>query len=482
MSSRKKTDSERSSSSNAGGGGEQKEVEKYIKFFTLKALQSVINSRTGSKSNTKCNPTAKGLDWFNISLPESDANRKFQSTAREQFGKKVAGLYKPICLDIVLKTSEGSYTVLETWQVASKPVGKDDQVKNHITIYNRLGVLLKSVIAMSRVLPSYQLARKQDSDFTLFFKVHSEVYPLQHYELNNAMPIGSVATPIGEVSIKALYRSKVWLNDGSMHSLNYVIDDTSALIPLVSDKDMLQQNIDANAENEIALAVSDISPCVPNWFSMSSSGSGAESSKYMGKVDIHFTEDKEVRSDVSEAPSLPSSLKEESIERPIPAFAEPFQINVANMPMLDLPELPSTPPFSSLLQDSPDAKIISFVQGQEVVDLQESEGTVTCESSVVAPEVEVEPPTNIESPLIQRRAEAVGFEDDFVLVELRPAFCSDNDTVGSLFRQCQSPATLDMFAALEKEDEESECIDLDTQLEIYRKEIHEFENYFNVIY
>ena len=111
---------------------EQKEVEKYIKFFTLKALQCVIESRTGCRSNTKCNPTARGLDWFNISLPDSDANRKFQSTIREQYGKKIAGLVKPVCLDIVLKTSEGSYTVLESWQVRSKSTSKEEHLKNHI--------------------------------------------------------------------------------------------------------------------------------------------------------------------------------------------------------------------------------------------------------------------------------------------------------------------------------------------------------------
>ena len=75
-------------------------------------------------------------------------------------------------------------------------------------------------------------------------------------------------------------------------------------------------------------------------------------------------------------------------------------------------------------------------------------------------------------------ATAVGYEDDFVLVELRPAFCADMDDVGSLFRQCQSPLTLDIFTTLEKEDEESESIDLDTQLEKYRKELQHFDDYF----
>jgi len=446
---------------------EQKEVEKYIKFFTLKSLQCVINSRTGCWSNTKCNPTAKGLDWFNISLPDSDASRKYQSTIREQFGKKVPGIFKPVCLDIVLKTSEGSYTVLESWQVSTKASNKEENIKNHISIYNRLGVLLKSVITMSRVLPSYQLSRKNDSDFMLFFKVHSEIYQLHHYELHNVMPIGSVITPIGEVSIKALYRNKIWLTAGSMHSLTYVINDTSSLFPLSVDKEKSFHTLDINAENEIALAVSDISPCLPDWFSMSSSGSGETSSNVKNI-------DNQCNLVQPSPPSYcqPSSLTDETVDRPVAAFAEPFPIDLANMPNLDLPELPATPPFSSLLKDSSDSKIISFLQD----DLQESEATITSESITTQPE------SGIESPLIQRRAEAVGFEDDFVLVELRPAFCSDYDTVGSLFRQCQSPATLDMFAALEKEDRESESIDLDTQLEKYRKELQEFESYFKVIY
>jgi len=259
-----------------------------------------------------------------------------------------------------------------------------------------------------------------------------------------------------------------------MHSLTYVISDTSSLFPLSVDKEKSFQTLDINAENEIALAVSDISPCVPDWFSLSSSGSGEAPSKNIEKNIENlpnFPEKQVVQQ--SQPPSQPSSLTDETVERPVAAFAEPFPIDLANMPNLDLPELPATPPFSSLLQDSPDSKIISFIQDD---DLQESAATVTSES------ITTEPENEIESPLIQRRAEAVGFEDDFVLVELRPAFCSDHDTVGSLFRQCQSPAALDMFAALEKEDRESESIDLDTQLEKYRKELQEFENYFKVIY
>ena len=442
---------------------EQKEVENYIKFFTLKSLQCVIDSRTGCCSNTRCNPTAKGLDWFNISLPDSDANRKFQSTIRELFGKKIPGMFKPVCLDIVLKTSEGTFTVLESWQVSTNS-SVQENIKNIFSIYNRLGVLLKSVITISRVLPSYQLSRKNDSDFLLFFKVHSEIYPLHHYELHNIMPIGSVVTPIGEISIKALYRNKIWLTAGSMHSLTYVINDTSALFPLSADKEKPFRSLDVYAENEIALAVSDISPCLPDWFSLSSSGSSEVSSAFKNVEKQSTSADKQI--------TQPLNVLDETVERPVAAFAEPFAIDLRNMPNLDLPELPATPPFLSLLQDSPDSKIISAF-------LQDSESTDTVTSASITNETENE---ENKSPILQRRAEAVGFEDDFVLVELRPAFCSDHDTVGSLFRQCQSPVALDMFAALEKEDRESETVDLDTQLEKYRKELQEFENYFQVIY
>lgn len=439
---------------------EQKEVEKYIKFFTLKSLHCVISSRTGCSSSTRCNPTAKGLDWFNIALPNGDANSKFDSAIREQFGKKVPGIYKPVSVDIILKTNDGALTLLESWQANTDVKNKEENIKNHFSIYNRLGVLLKSVISISRVLPSYQITQRYDSDFLLFFKVHSELYPLNHYELNSVIHIGSVITPIGEISLKTLYRNKIWLSPGSLQSLvsPYVIHDTSTLFPLTLDRDKKFKI----SENEII--TSGLSPCLPDWFSLSSSGSSEVSTAFKKIDKLPPTIDNTTIEKQIPQPNLPST--DEEVERPIAAFVEP--LDLTNMPNLDLPELPATPPFLSLMQETQEDDKIS--------ENNESTNTITSTNTFSEPSSSC---NEIKSPILQRRAEAVGYEDDFVLVELRPAFCSDHDTVGSLFRQCQSPVPLEMFEALEKEDRESEPITLDTLLQNYQKELDDIENFFS---
>lgn len=435
---------------------EYKDVEKYFKFFAIKALQCVVQSRVGSKCKTRCNPSAKGLDWFNMSLPDGDANSKLQGRIRDIFGKKIPGFSAPICVDIILKTAEGSLTVLETWQIMTDERIKSDTMKNSFSIYNRLGVLLKSVLSIGRLLPSYHLSRKSQQDFTLYCKLHIELHQLHNYELHNQIDIGSVVSPLGKISIKVLYRNKIWLS-GSMQAHTYVINNMETLFSLTSDKERSSfQSVDM-FENEIALAASDIGTVLPDWFSPLSSTSS--------ELDMVFKNSKKrVSPEKQMIVSGPTVGHMDEKSRPIAAFVEPSTLEDNGLPNLELPTLSSTPPFLSLLHEP-----------------NKEPQTTAPENNKDKKMVDVKHERNDSPTLLQRRAEAVGFEDDFVLVELRPAFSIDDDSVGMLFRQCQSPEALDIFSSLEKEDNESECIDLDTQLEKYRQELNEFQNFFKVL-
>lgn len=447
---------------------EQKEIDKYIKFFTLKSMQCVVQSRVGIKNKTKCNPLAKGLDWFNISLPEGDANNRLQNKIRELFNKRIPGLSQPVCIDVVLKTMEGCYTVLETWQITTDVSSKESNVKNHFSIYNRLGLLLRSVISSSRILPSYHLSRKTESDFKLFCKVHTEIYQLHNFELHNSINIGSVLTPSGKVSVNVLYRNKIWLS-GSMHAYTYIIKDTETLFSLSAEKEKEKaffQSVGADTlENEIALAASDFGQApVTNILSPISSTSSNAPSVSKTNADPTDSTDKHM---VFSGPSV-GHVGE--LSRPVAAFVEPGEpiFDFDGFPSLDLPSLSSTPPFMSLLNDDETIKHNPKSEDTNVnARTDKSDGIDDTDKGIKA---------------MQRTAEAVGFEDDFVLVELRPAFCSDDDSVGTLYRQCQSPVSLDMFSSLEREDKESDSIDLDTQLEKYRKELREFEDFFKIVH
>lgn len=71
----------------------------------------------------------------------------------------------PFCLEISLRTAEGDNMVLETW--CTKFLNDQCDAGNHggQNIYNRMGILLKSLASVTRVTPAYKLSRRQGNFF-----------------------------------------------------------------------------------------------------------------------------------------------------------------------------------------------------------------------------------------------------------------------------------------------------------------------------
>ena len=429
-------------SSGKNNGSTQKEVAKYIKFFVTKSLQSVIQSRSGRKNKTSCNPFSKGLDWFNIALPEKNTSCPLNKRIAELFGKKLAGTYESICLDIVLKTLEGRITVLESWQILNTNIAENEKkFKNQFSVYNRFSILIKSVIVLSRILPLYHLSRETDHDFFLFFKVHTEIYPLHSYEMHNKLNIGTIETPCGNTNVSVLFKNKIWLNGSSIHVPMYAIYNTDALFPLERQKDQLMSGFRSLEvmESEIALAASETESCLPNWFSPLSPLSN--------------------KNDACE----PCEQIKNETSQPVAAFAEPLGV-IEDFPDLDLPDLPDIPPFLSLLHESSNAQTTEC-SSKDIKNVHNSK---------------IDDNEKMTMDFSTQRAEAVGYEDDFVLVELRPAFCSEDGSVGGLYRQCQIPAVLEMFTSLEQDEQCNEALDIEAQLQIYQKELVKYKEFFNI--
>lgn len=45
---------------------DKKEMDKFIKFFALKATQIIVQSRLGEKVSTPCKPNTSGTDWVGV--------------------------------------------------------------------------------------------------------------------------------------------------------------------------------------------------------------------------------------------------------------------------------------------------------------------------------------------------------------------------------------------------------------------------------
>jgi len=79
----------------------------------------------------------------------------------------------PLCIEISLKTVEGDKMVLETWSLSVLPEQSDPAVRVTYTVYNRMGILLKSLLSVSRVTPAYKLSRRQGPDsYTMCYRIY----------------------------------------------------------------------------------------------------------------------------------------------------------------------------------------------------------------------------------------------------------------------------------------------------------------------
>uniref|UniRef100_A0A1A9WMQ7 Autophagy-related protein 13 n=1 Tax=Glossina brevipalpis TaxID=37001 RepID=A0A1A9WMQ7_9MUSC len=211
----------------------EKDLEKFIKFLALKSTQVVVQSRLGEKMQTKCSPLA-GNDWFNIVVEDHpDVYAETKRALALQPGETILQRL-PLCIEISLKTSEGDQMILEVWsldlQTPTQLRQKDnDKVEingtNNATsagseqqclkaahaIYNRMGILLKSLISLTRATPAYKLSRRQCSDsYGIYYRIYVDRPQLHTLgEGHKSVRIGQLNTIVGNLVMSVAYRTKM---------------------------------------------------------------------------------------------------------------------------------------------------------------------------------------------------------------------------------------------------------------------------------
>lgn len=79
----------------------------------------------------------------------------------------------PLCIEISLRTVEGDSMVLETWSLGILTEHGDPTIRVTYTVYNRMGILLKSLISVSRITPAYKLSRRQSPDsYVICYRIY----------------------------------------------------------------------------------------------------------------------------------------------------------------------------------------------------------------------------------------------------------------------------------------------------------------------
>lgn len=79
----------------------------------------------------------------------------------------------PLCVEISLQTVEGDKMILEVWSLNNNLELCDPSSKATYPIYNRMGLLLKSLISVTRITPAYKLSRRQTADsYHIYYRIY----------------------------------------------------------------------------------------------------------------------------------------------------------------------------------------------------------------------------------------------------------------------------------------------------------------------
>jgi len=197
---------------------DHKDLEKFTKYLAVKAVQVVVQARLGTKVTAPSKPdTAGGTSWFNLAVKD---NSEVMSETKRALGGLVPSPGLPLVCEISLKTSEGDSLVLELWRLAVV-AGGDPSVKVTHTVYNRMSLLLKSLVTVARVTPAYRLSRRQGADsYVICYRVFlgdSHSGP----DLGDGAltaKVGQVTTPSSTIVCCVDYRTNMTINHGKTAS------------------------------------------------------------------------------------------------------------------------------------------------------------------------------------------------------------------------------------------------------------------------
>ncbi|XP_028998475.1 autophagy-related protein 13 isoform X4 [Betta splendens] len=185
---------------------DKKDLDKFIKFFALKTVQVIVQARLGEKICTRSSSSPTGSDWFNLGIKDIP---EVTHEAKKALAGQLPGIGRSMCVEISLKTSEGDSMELETWCLEMNEKC-DKDIKVSYTVYNRLSVLLKSLLAITRVTPAYKLSRKQGHDYVILYRIYfGEVQLSGLGEGFQTVRVGVVGTPIGTVTLSCAYRTNL---------------------------------------------------------------------------------------------------------------------------------------------------------------------------------------------------------------------------------------------------------------------------------
>ncbi|XP_063293906.1 autophagy-related protein 13 isoform X7 [Pelobates fuscus] len=421
---------------------DRKDLDKFIRFFALKCVQVIVQSRLGYKICTPSDSSPIISDWFYLAIKDIP---EVTHEAKKALCGQLPTVGRSMCVEISLKTSEGDSMELEVWCLGMNEKCESD-VKVSYTVYNRLSFLLKSLVAVTRVTPAYRLSRKQGHEYVILYRIYfGDVQLLGLKEGFQTIRVGSVGTPGGTVTLTCAYRTNLAFISTRQFERTQpimgIIIDHFVDRPFPSTSHMHPCNYRAPDDQGNAYPAGDESQDVATSFSTSPPSQMMNTVKEGG------------------LPNTNTQPAQGDHDRPVPTPPSNAMSGTSSSDELELPAGKGAPGKNT----SPNKharilfsrKVGAFVDKPspqityESLDIPfaafapRSEYDSDNDPMVVCPETPEEDSPKTRS-LQSSTASSEAAQDDFVIVDWRPAFTKDDIgmDVGTFFREFQNPPQL----------------------------------------
>uniref|UniRef100_A0A8C9ZK00 Autophagy-related protein 13 n=1 Tax=Sander lucioperca TaxID=283035 RepID=A0A8C9ZK00_SANLU len=430
---------------------DKKDLDKFIKFFALKTVQVIVQARLGEKICTRSSSSPTGSDWFNLAIKDIP---EVTHEAKKALAGQLPGIGRSMCVEISLKTSEGDSMELETWCLEMNEKC-DKDIKVSYTVYNRLSVLLKSLLAITRVTPAYKLSRKQGHDYVILYRIYfGEVQLSGLGEGFQTVRVGVVGTPVGTITLSCAYR----INLAFMS--NRAPDEEDGYAGVQDSQEVCTTSFSTSPPSQVRghtpLLLFTVSLFILYWMVNQYLNNNLIISLPSGGDD-GLTHSGERRRD--EGRSVSPSDPVESLNaftRKIGAF-----VNKSNTPItaasLDLPFAAFAP---------------------RGLDSEENDPMVQPPDSPPCP-------SPLQASLHSQGSDGSGQQDDFVMVDFRPAFSKDDllpMDLGTFYREFQNPPQLASLSLHISSQSMADDLDsLPEKLAVYEKNIDEFDAFVDML-
>ncbi|XP_020737464.1 autophagy-related protein 13 isoform X6 [Odocoileus virginianus] len=471
---------------------DRKDLDKFIKFFALKTVQVIVQARLGEKICTRSSSSPTGSDWFNLAIKDIP---EVTHEAKKALAGQLPAVGRSMCVEISLKTSEGDSMELEIWCLEMNEKC-DKEIKVSYAVYNRLSLLLKSLLAVTRVTPAYRLSRKQGHEYVILYRIYFGDVQLNGLgEGFQTVRVGTVGTPVGTITLSCAYRinlafmstrhfertppimgiiidhfvDRPYPSSSPMHPCNYRTagEDTGVAYPSVEDsQEVCTTSFSTSPPSQLMVPGKEGGvPLGPNQPAHGAQADQERLATYTPSDGAHCaatpssSEDTETVSNSSEGRASPHDVLETIFVRKVGAFVNK-PINQVTLTSLDIPFAMFAP--KNLELEDADPMVNPPDSPETTSPLQ---GSLHSDGS--------------------SGGSSGHTQDDFVMIDFKPAFSKDDILpmdLGTFYREFQNPPQLsslsiDIGAQSMAEDLDS----LPEKLAAHEKNVREFDAFVETL-